>query len=187
MTTPDLVFQTKLQKKLSPETLGHGQSVTTFKILSAHLFDFGIIYGLSVFCSHFFNQTFSGLMVTDGLEKAWSKTTHHAEYFACLATIMAGYFFFSYFFNAGQTFGMKVNKIRMIVPMHSWTASAKGMLASLGLFFTGGISLSRIEDSFVPHDHLYLELIQGRDLQPINLVDSIQRAESWVEETGIAA
>lgn len=187
MTTPDLVFQTKLHKKLKPETLGHGHHVSTFKILSAHFLDFAMIYGLSVLCSHFFNQTFSQFMITDSLEKAWSRAGHHAEFFACLTTLMVSYFFFSFFFNRGQSLGMKFQKLRVIVPEHSLKDSAKAALASLSLFVSGGLSLNQVEHLFVPHDHLYLELVQVRDQHPLNLVDSIETANDWNEEVREAA
>jgi hypothetical protein len=171
MTTPDLVFQAYKKQKLHPENLGHAhRKVSTFKILTSHFLDFSVIYVATSFCYNLFQNAFEQMMMTKSLQKAWLFSDHRPEFFITFPTIMMSYFFFSYFFNNGQTVGMKYTKTRYVLKEHSFRESLQATIFSVGLYFTGGLALRSLQKSISAHDYLYQQMMVWRDEAKVDLV-----------------
>jgi hypothetical protein len=81
-----------------------------------------------------------------------------------------GYFFTSYFMNNGQTFGMKVMKVRVSMQAHSLRSAFRWAVMSLSLYFTFGLSLKagqhvlREHGEICAHDHLWQELMRQKEM-----------------------
>lgn len=182
MTTPDLVSQAYKKQKLQPENLGHAQApISTFKILSSHLLDFVVIYLATSACFKLLQASFEEMMMTKTLRKAWLFADHRPEFFVTFAIIMVGYFFFSYFFDNGQTVGMKYTKTRYVLRQHSFSEALRATLFSVGLYFTGGMALKSLKSSIASHDYLYQELVIWRE-GPSMKLETFTSDSKWTEE-----
>lgn len=178
MTAPDLVRQAQSRKKMSFHQLGHSESkVSALTLLSAHLLDFVMVYALTALITAFYRNIFKSMMMTSGLEKAFSKNTHYPEFLITFSVVMFSYFFFSHFFNHGQTFGMHKLKVRFVLRQHSFSQSFYATLSCLSLYLTGGLALKGVQKAFASHDHLYADLLQPREMSPMHLVNVIEKGE----------
>jgi hypothetical protein len=89
------------------------------------------------------------------------------------------YFFFSYFFNQGQTWGMSAMKNRIEMQEQSFRSSFFWAMFSSAIMMTGGasylFSYKWVQEKgwgeFKEQDHLYSELMKVSNFSPINLVE----------------
>jgi hypothetical protein len=107
-----------------------------------------------------------------------------------LPIMTISYFFFSYFFNQGQSLGLSRTKMRIDMPYMNSSVSLKWALYSSAILLSGGIALKvpKIRNQFKGHDYLYHELLTEKVLYPINLSDHLAKQdETVIEEFYIAA
>src|SRR5690606_22108233 len=100
------------------------------------------------------------------------------------AVLNLGYFFFSYFFNHGQTIGLYAIKKRYMIPEKSFRQSGKRTLLSFQTCLTGGLLTFYFDMSktLAPHDYLYQGLMTPIEESPISLLDVTTVEEEFVEE-----
>lgn len=162
-------------EKLSPEALGHGVSpVAKYKILLAHIMDLFAVCMTTVLINALLDTQFGQFVMTKNLQLAWKKTSSDPTTLITLSVVFAGYFFFSFFFNQGQTWGMHQMKIRYPMKGHDFRASFQRMLSSTALYFSMGLLIGSIQKFFSRQDHLYHSLIQPRELPARSLVEAIE-------------
>ena len=194
MTPIDLIGYTHSSKKIPSAILRHKSvqeiEIKSTKILAAYFLDFTAIATAAVMFTTILKISFSGLMVTSALDKAFENVEFASLTFNLLPLIFMSYFFFSFFFNHGQTWGMNVMKYRITMKEMSFRSSLVWAMFSSVFMMTGGLSFlftyNKMKDKnwgeFKGHDHLYSELMQDKFYSPINLV---QHANA-ISETAVA-
>jgi hypothetical protein len=189
MTPPDLGLYVHTSKKLSPQDLGApAQGPSVLKILAAHLVDFWMVVASATAVLGVLKASASGLMVTSKLSRSLELSTSAPMLFFMIAGLGFCYFFFSYFFNHGQTYGMHLLRLRVNLPHYGLRACLRWTLFSLALCLSGGLTipvrqlLRRTGDGeFSVQDVLYQKLMEPRTLPSVNLVRAIELAEAQEE------
>jgi hypothetical protein len=90
------------------------------------------------------------------------------------------YFFFSYFFNDGQTWGMHLFKKRLAMGPLSFRESILWASHSLLLCLSMGLTLKlkkEIWKDFKNHDYRYDDLLRYKESKIINLLQMIHESE----------
>lgn len=180
MTPIDLIPYAEHSRRISHKILSPVQKAKpqeVWKILSAHFFDFSMVFLASSFMSTMFNLSIKSLLVTRNLNSAFSEAATFKLAMALLPLTLFTYFFTSYFLNHGQTPGMLLVKKRMEMKANSIRDAFSWATHSFLLCATGGISYSikkNLWQSFKDHDYLYSELLVHKEHVVMNLVVKIE-------------
>ncbi len=159
-----------------------------WKMFCAHYIDFSSAFTVTLMTSAFFNLSLKSLLVTKGMQKAWSETVVWTFTASILPLMVFSYFFFSYLMNHGQTYGMHLLKKRIDMKSLHYKEAALWACSSMVLCFTGGLSYFIQKEkwqNFKAQDYLYGDLMVERALSPVNLlseIDKISVEEEVVEE-----
>lgn len=192
MTPVDLLDFTHSKKNIPSNYLSHhsvqATQIQSIKILKAYLLDFMVITNATIMMTAIFQLSLNTFMTTSSLNKAFNNLPFFSFTLNLLPLIFMSYFFFSYFFNHGQTWGMNVVKYRIEMKELNFKSSLVWAMFSSVFMITGGLSFlftySKMKNmnwgEFKVHDHLYTELMQERNFSPINLLD--QSIETKEEE-----
>lgn len=179
----------KLPKKFLASN-GPRKPTSTWKILAPHFLDFMAASFLTSFMAVMFNQSIKMLMMTKGLQHAFNEQATISLASSLLPMIIFSYFFFSYYLNHGQTWGMHVFKKRMKMKSMSIKDSFYWASHSLFLCLTGGLFyLAKREQwqNLQGHDYLYHDLLLHKENYQIDLLKRIDEQETVEEEFAIAA
>ncbi len=157
-------------------------SVENWKIFFSHLVDFNI----SMIFTLIFVKTTS-IQFESFLFESHSNTLGSISFFV-FPFMLLNYFFFSYFLNHGQTYGMHLTKKRIDLKMNSFTESFHWAAQSMILCFSFGLSYfwqKSIWNKCRSHDYLYSDLVAYKESSPINLLEKIHEFENEqiLEET----
>lgn len=183
MTPIDLIDYTHSAKKIPSAVLRHTPvqtpEIKSTKILAAYFLDFMAICTGSMMVSSVFKISFNAFMATSSLQNALDNISYFSLTINTLPLIFMSYFFFSFFFNHGQTWGMHVMKYRIEMKEMSFKSSLIWAMFSSVFMMTGGFSYlftykwmqNKSWGGFKEHDHLYSQLMQERFYSPINLVE----------------
>lgn len=156
------------------------EAVPLWKILGAHFVDFGMSFMASVFMSVMFNEFVKLMITTKGLKLLYSEAFTLGLAGPILPLVMFSYFFFSYLFNDGQTYGMNAFKVRMKVRSMSYRDSFTWSTYSTLLCFSCGLLYvvkPEIWKNVKGHDYLYHELFDERSVFHVDLVSHAQTEE----------
>lgn len=185
MTPIDLIPYAEHSRKISRKILSPIQTVKpqeVWKILSAHFFDFTMVFLASSFMSTMFNLSVKNLLVTRDLNSIFNEASTFKLAMALMPLTLFTYFFTSYFLNHGQTPGMLLVKKRMEMKASNVRDAFSWATHSFLLCATGGISYSlkkSLWQAFKDHDYLYSELLVHKDHV---VMDLIVKIESFQEE-----
>ncbi len=188
MTPVDLVpfadRKKKLPKKMVSPVFISADAEPAWKILGAHLFDFWMIASVTTFMAIMFNLSISSLMTTDGLQSAFSPQSNLRFSFFMIPFVGLNYFFFSYFLNDGQSWGMHIFKKRIALGSKSFKESFQWAAHSLLLCLSFGLSfkLKRTQwANFKNHDYRYHDLVSFKESKVIDLLQKVEEFEA-IEE-----
>lgn len=193
MTPIDLFDFTHNSKKIPSRLLRHqspeAKETSSYQIIAAFFLDALLIAGMTTVAAEITSLTTSTMMMSPVLKGAFGKIVFMNFVTTLLPLIMTSYFFASFFFNHGQTFGMSKMKTRIEMPEMSFRSSLFWGLYCAGAIMSGGLSLLSYQwlqnkgwGSFKGHDHLYFNLIAERSFSPINLVAETERFEKAAQE-----
>lgn len=203
MTPIDLTDYAHSSKKIPQNLLRHKpktkQKVSTLKMLSAYALDFYALVCTGVFMELFFHASAKSLILTKPMLKIYG--TMNQFHLMILPLTLMSYFFFSFFFNEGQTWGMKTMKTRISMPRKSMRASFQWALYSSAMVFTCGVIYPFTKNwlmkselgAYEAHDHLYETLVAERESYVVDLFKEAQsfsqvaEVESQEEDFTIAA
>ena len=183
MTPIDLIDYADSAEKIPSSLLKQAPAekveVNSWKILSAYFLDFTAITATTVMTCGFLKLSFNAFMVTSKLQFAFEKIPFSTLTINFLPAIFMSYFFFSYLFNHGQTWGMSVMKNRIEMKETNFRSSLLWAMFSSAIMMTGGLSFlftykwmqKKGWGEFQNHDHLYFDLMQERLSSPVNLVE----------------
>jgi hypothetical protein len=186
MNPVDLIDYTNTKHKIPSFILDphskNQKDISLWKIFATHLLDSMMIFQTTIMISVILKLSLSTYMVSGSLSKAFDRINFSTLTMQMVPLICVSYYFFSYFFNHGQTWGMNTLKNRIKMEELNFTSSLAWTLFSFGVVMTGGLSLvfsynwmqEKEWGKFMAHDHLYGSLIQDRELSPVNLVEHIQ-------------
>lgn len=164
------------------------KETSSWSILAIHFIDFTIAYFITTMITMILAQSMGVIMAVSGLEKAFSFTKAMEFSSKLLPLVVFSYFFFSYFFNHGQTVGMRYLKKRVSLPSQSFRESFYWALRSFLLCATGGLSFlfsvnkwEMVEN----HDYLYESLLEIKETSPVSLLATIEafKREEDIQQT----
>jgi uncharacterized RDD family membrane protein YckC len=193
--TPNLLHYSTHSQKISPAELEMNKTppqFKTWKLLTAFLMDFYIVAMAASLMSFAFKGAVATLMATPTMSYSLFKVDMNSLSFSILPLLMVSYFFFSFYMNDGQTFGMKKFKLRLentgYDPKCSllWAARCSSVVLTFGfsMFFIKNI----FQKSCLSHDHLYHTLMIQTEWAAPSLVErTTQEDISTIEENYIRA
>jgi hypothetical protein len=200
MTPIDLIDYThskKIPSALLSQNSVEAIDIKSSKIIAAYFIDFMTITTISVMASAFLILSFNSWMVTSSLENAFEAIEFSSIIINFLPLMFMSYFFFSFFFNHGQTWGMNKMNHRIEMKEMSFRSSLVWAMFSTTLMMTGGLSFlftyNWMKDknfgAFKKHDHLYFELMQERNVVTVNpvTISKTQDQAEPVEKTYLKA
>lgn len=161
------------------------EDVKLWKVFFGHYLDFSAAVVATTMMSTFFNLSLKSFLVTKGLQKIWSDEVVSSFTIGALPSMVFCYFFFSYFFNHGQTWGMHLLKKRVSMNDKSFKEAAMWACSSMVLCFTGGLSYFIMKgkwQNFKANDYLYDHLMVERTLSPVHLVSAIEEYDRLEKE-----
>ena len=161
------------------------EDVKLWKVFLGHYLDFSAAVVTTTLMAAFFNLSLKTFLVTKSLQKIWSEEVVGSFTIGALPSMVFCYFFFSYFFNHGQTWGMHLLKKRVSMKDKSFKEAAMWACSSMVLCFTGGISYFIMKDkwkNFRANDYLYDGLMVERTISPVHLVSAIEEYEKLEKE-----
>lgn len=180
-------------QKIPTNLLNHhldDKSPSHWKVLGAHLIDYGAVSFASLAILVLFNVGVSQLMMTSKLEKVFDKMNMDSVTLFTFAVTAFTYFFFSYFFNHGQTYGLSVTKCRITMKemdvKHSlrWSLISIAVIASFGLLYNSAISWMKKSGmgEYAVEDYLYHNLLEVK-LHEVQLtVPAEHHEEHYIQE-----
>ena len=165
--------------------------LSSFRVLAAHLIDASAALVLSVMMAAFFAQSMQLILVTQDLRTAFDSQQVMALSQSLLPLTMFTYFFFCYFLNHGQSYGMYLMKKRIEMNYLNFQDALKWAASSLLMCVSFGITYALRRSSwekFKSQDYLYQELMEYKDLAAIDLLarvdefEAVKKTESyWVK------
>jgi hypothetical protein len=160
-----LLIPAPTQKK----PLGH-----KLKVFLALAMDLFIVMLITAIFNKLLLQTANSFFIGDSLELALEKTSGLELWIYPM--IALSYFFSCFCLNEGQSLGMRLVQKRLDLHSPNLKECLKWSLWSMSACFTFGISSFLIKaPSFVPHDHLYLNLLTEKDQIAINLIEETRK------------
>jgi hypothetical protein len=177
MNQIDLVTFAEHSAKLPEQFLTPGKNADknhTLKLLSAHMMDFFAIVTIIGMTSAMFAHGVEFFMVTRGLKAALPASLAVTFMSTFVPFSIFNYYFFSYFMNHGQTWGMFMMKKRIDLRNKSFLDSMKWAAYSTLLCLSGGMTYAFMKtkwDVFKSHDHLYHELIAHKEDYSMNILN----------------
>ena len=181
MTPIDLFDYTNSGEKLPTELLEHSvrahKKVELYEIATAYIVDFTFVVTVSSVMTNFLELSMSHF-ITQNLASAYRDIPFASFHLSLLPVIFVTYFFACCFFNDGQSLGMKCLSTRISLPAMDFRTSLVWAIFSGSAMMTGGLTIlcyrwlqeSQVGE-FKDHDHLYIDLVQERNLSPVNLVE----------------
>jgi uncharacterized RDD family membrane protein YckC len=183
-------------KKLPQDFLvhqGHPQHAAKgWKIFAAFALDTYLIFAITTTLFILLSASASSYMITKSLTNGLSSAITDYAFFGVFLLTMFGYYFCSFYLNAGQTYGMLRLKHRVdLEPMSlrgslGWTAAMSFITFSWGALLFSGLRWLEKEGwgKVASHDHLYLEMMSDKVLTPIHLVNELSARDEapYVEE-----
>lgn len=166
----DHLSRKTIPKELLTEKLSIPR-VAQWSIAKAYFLDLFLVYSTSATVCLFLNLSAETLMMTEGLDRSFAKQSPSETMLFIFPVLFLGYFFFSYFLNDGQTWGLHSSKARMSVRPHSFSDSLRWTMRSVLVYLSFGLLIPK--DAFQVHDHLYHELVLEKHIFPLNLVNEL--------------
>lgn len=183
MTPIDLLDFAEAKKKIPSSVIQHipgpSEQLRKRKILLAHAIDLITISWASLFLVKFFEASFQSFMVTRELRQTFGQIPFESLMITIMPLMFTSYFFFSFFFNQGQSWGMKKMKMRVTIPIFSYRSSLVWAMFSASAMMTAGLTLLSYAwiqkkgwGEFKTEDYLYEGLVQYKDFTAFNLVEA---------------
>lgn len=177
-------------KKIPGPMLGHkfhdAKSVSVVRILMAYCLDLFMIAAAATMITTIMKLSLASFVISDRLLGHFYHIDFGVLGFQLFPLMSLSYFFFSFLFNQGQTWGMHQLKIRLQIENFSFLASLRwAMFSSITIMSFGlaypiayRIMKERTQNSFEGHDYLYHALMAERQLSPIHLLSEISEKNS---------
>lgn len=186
----DLVVFAEHSQKLPSQFLEPEipKNESSWKILAAHFIDLIVVFMFTNIILAIFAKSVEMILVTERLQSAFKfeKILHLSE--PILPMTLFSYFFFSYFMNHGQTYGMFLLKKRVELRSKSFRECLSWALHSSLVCFSCGLTylLKRSKwNSFKGHDYLYQGLMNTKESPSIDLVAKVEEFENEKKEETI--
>ena len=158
-------------KLLSPDT--SIKKIDTGKILASHSIDFFLVLTVTSTVTTLFAHSVHLILVTQGLHLAFSKVDLTKLTGSTLPLMLFGYFYFCYFMNHGQTYGMILTKNRIKMNNRNLGHVLRWATDSFLLCFSAGLSFFINKNkwlNFRQDDYLYKDLLTYKDEMQIDLL-----------------
>lgn len=183
----DLVVFAEHSQKLPSQLLEPQipKKESSWKILAAHFIDLIVVFMFTNIMLAIFAKSVEMILITERLQSAFKleKILHLSE--PLLPMTLFSYFFFSYFMNHGQTYGMFLLKKRVELKSKSFRECFSWALHSSLVCFSCGLTylLKRSKwNRFKGHDYLYQGLIDVKEGPSIDLMARVEEFDNEKKE-----
>jgi hypothetical protein len=179
MNPVDLVHFAEHSEKLPAAYLSPRQAAPqTWKLLLGLGTDFLLAVSLVSLMATMFNHSVSALIVTEGLRNIFHFSTIRTFSGTLVPFLVFNYFFFSYFLNHGQSWGLLLVRKRLRMPSKSFLGALKWASHSTLLCLTGGLTFLLHRPSWEglsDDDYLYRDLLTAADRGSLDLHELLAR------------
>jgi hypothetical protein len=140
------------------------------RFLTGLFIDFWAIVWASALFVSIFKSGVQMHLTTPSLHKLWDVSHLSALGISSWLTFSFMYFFTSFYFNQGQTAGMKFARCRISMKAHDAASALKWSFFSVSLYFTMGLlfrkgsELLKASGEISAHDHLWQELMKQKEM-----------------------
>jgi hypothetical protein len=183
MTPIDLIPFTNNSKKLPSFYLSPNNQKYQFsfwKLFFSHMIDFYICFTVTNLLIITTSLQVESYLFNSKLSQTTEMTSTLDFSFFVVPFCLFNYFFFSYFFNYGQSYGMHLTNKRIDQKSKSFIDSLRWATHSTTLCFSFGLSYfwqKSIWNKFRAHDYLYSEFMTYKESSPIILLEKINEFE----------
>jgi hypothetical protein len=190
------IFDYVLSQKKIPDSLltPHQQKnglPATKLIFFSYLIDFTTALTTTFMFSGILKLSLGNFIISEKLFESMMNTESYSSIFFALPVVLTSYFFFCFFLNHGQSWGLKVIRARISMPAHDFRLSIRWALYSTFSILTLGTGVFMLQryiknkgpDGYVNHDELYLKLILPKDYSPLSLVEISEKNSSHRDES----
>ena len=178
MTPVDLVLFAEHSLKLPENYLSPARPVEKkWPVFAALIMDFGMVFLGTLLMTAILNHGVGLFLVTNGPKAVFNPDMVVNLSSTFLPVILFSYFFFSFFLNNGQTWGMQTMKKRIQMKEQSFKDAFKWAIWSGLLCYSCGFThffSKKAVEQIKAHDWLYQDLLVFRESSEINLMDLIQ-------------
>ncbi len=186
----DFVKGKKIPSQLLEQRSYKPKSISAFRILMAYALDTFMIATSTFAIASIFKLSLATFIISDQLLDHFHDIDFNTMAFQLFPLMSLSYFFFSFFFNQGQTWGMHHLKVRLKMEHFnfqsslSWAMYSCLVIMSIGLAYPLAYSMmkKKTQNTFEGHDHLYLSLMAERQLSPINLISKTEEKEIFATQ-----
>jgi hypothetical protein len=177
---PNLHDYAKKSQKIPSQILENKKNPMVFKmwaLMAAHFFDFIAIFYTTMMMSATYKFAANQVMVTGSMKSVLSDVNISSLGMSLLPLVALSYYFFCYFFNEGQSVGMRLMRTRLpktnlnIQPSLIWAVRSTTIIFSMGI--TAFFLKKQFANSLQVHDHLYHAMIVEKDWAAPNLLSRI--------------
>ena len=175
MTIIDLTIFAEHSQKLPSRLLAplvKREKFSTLKLLIAHGADMCSTMIMMSIISSCLVHSLNLIIISKGFDTFSDKTALRFT-LQILPFFVFNYFFFCYFMNSGQSYGMFLMKKRIQMKSKSFVPAFKWASRSTILCFSFGLSHfieKKIWSDFQAHDHLYHELISHHEEYTVDIL-----------------
>lgn len=181
MTPVNLLLFAEHSLKLPEQYLSPVRPVEKkWPVFAAHMMDFGMVFLGTFMMTAIFNHGVGFFMVTRGPKAVFTPEVVVNLSTTFLPLILFSYFFFSFFLNNGQTWGMQTMKKRIPMKEQSFKDAFKWAIWSGLLCYSCGLThffRQQAVNQIKAHDWLYHDLLAIREYSAINLLEHVQEFE----------
>lgn len=178
MIPVDLVLFAEHSLKLPENYLSPARPVEKkWPVFAALIIDFGMVFLGTLLMTAILNHGVGLFLVTNGPKAVFTPDMVVNLSSTFLPVILFSYFFFSFFLNNGQTWGMQTMKKRIQMKEQSFQDAFKWAIWSGLLCYSCGLThffRKKAVEQIKAHDWLYHDLLAFRESSEINLMDLVQ-------------
>jgi hypothetical protein len=152
----------------------------TWKLFLSHCIDLMMISLFTTGLASIFFESLGSVMIIPGINNSLNQEVKSVYVSLLLPPSIFLYFFFSYFLNHGQSYGMYLMKKRLIMKSKSFMDALTWSSHSTLLCFSLGISyfLTKLKwKQYNEHDYLYHNLMTQIEVSPVSLMTKIDEFE----------
>lgn len=179
----DLILYADHSQKLSGKLLlgiVKEKKDRTWKLFLSHWIDLMMISLFTTGLASIFFESLGSVIIVQGINNSLNQEVKSAYVSFLLPPAIFLYFFFSYFLNHGQSYGMFLMKKRLIMKSKSFMDSLTWSSHSTLLCLSFGISyfLTKLKwKQYNEHDYLYHNLMTQLEVTPVILINEIDSFE----------
>jgi hypothetical protein len=150
------------------------KEISPKEIMGAHFLDFWMVLGATLLMKFTMETMLAQYMISASMKSSFSHFDSALVTSCLFPMLLTSYFYFSFFFNHGQTYGMNRMKIRIEMRENDFLDSYRWSIYSMKVAMTFGIfTFYAKKQPYKNHDYLYENMMVEKDWVAPNLAEAI--------------